>query len=153
MSEIIWYSSLADIFHLALTSLAPSMSLQMVGLHSFLWLNNTPLYICILSCPLSAVPSSKSIGFMPHSPLSGPRLLPTLTSITKTSSGKRQFLSLCFGFVSRKHCCRPPLMFFFWGGGPNYITHPPLNQWLAIEMDCCLNSSSADFTWLESPWK
>ena len=37
--------SLNDLFHLALSPLAPSMMLQMTRFHSFLWLNIIPLRV------------------------------------------------------------------------------------------------------------
>ena len=42
MSEIIWYLSFSDLFHLAYLQ-GPSMLLQMAGFHYFLWLSSIPL--------------------------------------------------------------------------------------------------------------
>ena len=39
--------SLSDLLHSVWQSLDPSTSLQMTQFHSFLWLSNIPLYICI----------------------------------------------------------------------------------------------------------
>ena len=43
------YFSLSDLLHSVCQSLGPSTSLQMMQFHSFLWLNNIPLYICTIS--------------------------------------------------------------------------------------------------------
>ena len=44
ISEIIWYLSFSDLFHLAQYPLGPSMLSQMARCHSFLWLSDIPLY-------------------------------------------------------------------------------------------------------------
>ena len=43
------FFSLSDLLHYVWQSLSPSMSLQMIQFHSFLWLSNIPLYICTTS--------------------------------------------------------------------------------------------------------
>ena len=54
------------------------------------------------SCHLFAPPSSQCVGFIVHSPLSGPRLIPAFLSIIEVSSGKRVFSFLCFRFVKKE---------------------------------------------------
>ena len=41
--------SLSDLLHYVWQSISPSTSLQMTQFHSFLWLNNIPLYTCSTS--------------------------------------------------------------------------------------------------------
>ena len=43
-----WFS-LSDLLHAVWHTLSSSTSLQIIQFHSFLWLGNIPLYICILS--------------------------------------------------------------------------------------------------------
>ena len=47
----IWFF-LSDLFHLAQCPQSPSMLLQMAGVlsSSFIWLNNSPLYVCMCMC-------------------------------------------------------------------------------------------------------
>lgn len=76
------------------------------------------------SCQPALCSSSLScVGFILHSLLWGPRLVPAFPSISKTSNGKRPFPFLRFIFAARKYF--PD--FFLCLIGPDRITHPPLN--------------------------
>ena len=47
VSEIIQYGSFSDVFQLAQCCQGSSILLQMTRFHSFLWLNNIPVCVCI----------------------------------------------------------------------------------------------------------
>ena len=49
MSDIIQYLSLSGLLHLVLSSQGPFLLLQIALFHSFLWLNNISLHLCITS--------------------------------------------------------------------------------------------------------
>ena len=49
MSDIIQYLSLSGLLHLVWSSRGPFLLLQMAWFHSFLWLNNTSLHLCVTS--------------------------------------------------------------------------------------------------------
>lgn len=99
------------------------------------------------SCQPALCSSSLScVGFILHSLLWGPRLVPAFPSISKTSNGKRPFPFLRFIFVSKEIFSR--LLFMsYW---PRSY-HTPSSKLVtgAAEMESCLlaPSPSADLTW------
>ena len=60
ISEIIQYLSFSDLFCLALYSLTPSMLLKTARFHSFVLLNNIPLYVYVCVCVCINITSSLS---------------------------------------------------------------------------------------------
>ena len=100
------------------------------------------------SCHLSALPSSRCVGFIVHSPFSGPRLVPAFLSTIEVTSGKRVFSVLCFRCVEKEavpvvhqQTSSPVLL-------APAASHPPLNQSVAKEMESCLPAASPQATWL-----